>query len=186
MQVVLFYITGNNRLSVIGFSPGGWQKNETEISNSGLSDHIASASSRDLSVTFVPGGQNLNIEVPNTNHSVPELLLFYENQNGSVSSLLLEVIPRTQPPSHRWKDISNALYSSQPDVSFGSPFSSVLASQGLRSYGGVVTNQPAALNGSISTFVRAIFYDMNGSDRSSGGNVVISDYVNGTFDISQF
>ena len=183
--MALFYITANNSLTVIGFSSGGWQKNEMEISKSGLSNYIASSSSRDLSVTFVPGGQNLNQNISNTTHSLPELLLFYGNQNGSASALLLEVIPGLQAPSHQWRDISNVLYSSQSGVSFGSPFSSVLAWQGPQNFAAVSTNEPATPNATVTTFIRVIFYNLDEANRSTGGNVVITDYVNGTFTKSE-
>lgn len=173
MHGYLFYITANNTISVMSFSGGGWQNSATELLQSGFANHIAALRSPDLSVTFVPGGQNLNVEVPDSNSSIPELLLFYENQSGNISSLLLNVVPGPQFPSHQWKDISTDLYSSQPDVNFGSPFNSVLARQDPRGFGQTPISTTPSTNQSTNAHVRTVLYDSFGSDSGSNSNNIV-------------
>lgn len=164
-------------------SGGGWQNNATELLQSGFANHIAAPRSRDLSVTIVPRGQNLNVEVPVSNSSIPELLLFYENQSGNISSLLLSVVPGPQLPSHQWEDISTSLYSSQPDVKFGSPFNnSVLARQDPRGFGQTPVSATPPINQSTNAHVRAVFYDSSGSNSGPNSNsIVFFRYANGNF-----
>ena len=187
MQLVLFYIKTDNSLSATSLTDGGWHKNETELVQSGLAGSIAAAGSRDLSVTFVPGGQSLNEALPDTNDTIPQLLLLYENQKNVVSALRLEIAPGGIR-SHHWKDVSNDLYSSQPNVTFATPFSSILAWQGRLDLGSIATTQvqPARPNDTINTYIRAMFYNSNTSGQDSTDNMVITDYVNGTWTTSWF